>query len=322
MSGTSMATPHVTGAATVLKQQHPQWTPQRLKAVLMASAKHNAGPDPNAQGAGGEVRVSFSVEREVESYDLTLVHTGRDGAAATLFNTLVQGLDADWLEGVSTDSTTTLRLPKGRYTIDSAIIEDGAATQLVQPVVDLTAGPSTVRLDARLGRPVRITVPDRTAIPVSAELSTREHVFGGTTNLGGFFTASFDGLFSARIGPDSSGPGPVTTVVGGRWARPGPGGSIVDSAETYVLYWFHEGHMDSGFQRTVTKSDLAAVTLDVGSTAAGVESWTDAAASTASGDENLIGYGVPLHAPFTRATATDATGGAVEQTVIRAYRIA
>ncbi|GAA3296583.1 hypothetical protein Dvina_31960 [Dactylosporangium vinaceum] len=80
---------------------------------------------------------------------------------------------------------------------------------------------------------MRITVPDRTVSPVSAELSTREHVFGGTTNLGGFFTASFDGLFSARIGPESSGPGPVTTVVGGRWVRPGPGGSIVDSAETY-----------------------------------------------------------------------------------------
>ncbi|MFI1481810.1 S8 family serine peptidase [Streptomyces sp. NPDC020747] len=42
ISGTSMAAPHVAGAAALLAQQHPDWTGERLKAVLTGSAKPGA----------------------------------------------------------------------------------------------------------------------------------------------------------------------------------------------------------------------------------------------------------------------------------------
>ncbi|GII83382.1 serine protease [Sphaerisporangium siamense] len=51
-SGTSMATPHVVGAAAILSQQHPDWKGARLKAALMASARPGAGLTPYQQGAG------------------------------------------------------------------------------------------------------------------------------------------------------------------------------------------------------------------------------------------------------------------------------
>jgi subtilisin family serine protease len=51
-SGTSMATPHVTGAAAILTQVHPQWSPEQRKAALMASAKPNPAISVFAQGAG------------------------------------------------------------------------------------------------------------------------------------------------------------------------------------------------------------------------------------------------------------------------------
>ncbi|MEU0877061.1 S8 family serine peptidase [Lentzea sp. NPDC005914] len=50
-SGTSMATPHVTGAAAVLAQQHPEWKASQLKAALMAASKP-LNLSVYAQGAG------------------------------------------------------------------------------------------------------------------------------------------------------------------------------------------------------------------------------------------------------------------------------
>jgi subtilisin family serine protease len=52
LSGTSMATPHVAGAAAILAQQRPDATPAELKAVLMASAVPHPDLGAFAQGAG------------------------------------------------------------------------------------------------------------------------------------------------------------------------------------------------------------------------------------------------------------------------------
>ncbi|MEV8440220.1 S8 family serine peptidase [Actinosynnema sp. NPDC051121] len=52
VSGTSMATPHVAGAAALIAQQHPNWNGAQLKAALMASAKHNPALTAFDQGTG------------------------------------------------------------------------------------------------------------------------------------------------------------------------------------------------------------------------------------------------------------------------------
>jgi minor extracellular serine protease Vpr len=41
LSGTSMAAPHVSGVATLLRQLHPSWTPTQIKGVLMNQANRN-----------------------------------------------------------------------------------------------------------------------------------------------------------------------------------------------------------------------------------------------------------------------------------------
>ncbi|MBI3913452.1 MAG: S8 family peptidase [Chloroflexi bacterium] len=51
LSGTSMATPHATGACALLIQSNPLLTPQEIKNALMNTAK-DLGVDPNAQGRG------------------------------------------------------------------------------------------------------------------------------------------------------------------------------------------------------------------------------------------------------------------------------
>jgi subtilisin family serine protease len=52
MSGTSMATPHVAGAAAILAQRHPTWTAPQLKDALMSSARELAGYSPYQVGTG------------------------------------------------------------------------------------------------------------------------------------------------------------------------------------------------------------------------------------------------------------------------------
>lgn len=50
-SGTSMAAPHMAGAAAIIAQQHSDFTGRQLKALLMATAR-DLGHDLYAQGAG------------------------------------------------------------------------------------------------------------------------------------------------------------------------------------------------------------------------------------------------------------------------------
>ncbi|MFC0623657.1 S8 family serine peptidase [Kribbella deserti] len=63
LSGTSMAAPHVAGAAAILAGQHPDWTADRLKAVLVGSAKPIDGK-VGEQGAG-RLDVARAVQQQV-----------------------------------------------------------------------------------------------------------------------------------------------------------------------------------------------------------------------------------------------------------------
>ncbi len=61
LSGTSMAAPHVSGVATLLRQLHPRWSPARIKALLMNQAtpdmKNNDLTTPVAATVMGAGRV-------------------------------------------------------------------------------------------------------------------------------------------------------------------------------------------------------------------------------------------------------------------------
>ncbi|MET7367458.1 S8 family serine peptidase [Streptomyces sp. NPDC005566] len=86
MSGTSMATPHVAGAAAIVKQRHPDWTAQQVKAALVSSAKSDIPGDVRETG-GGRLDVKAAIDTRVT------------GAAA------VQGGTFNWPQD-RTDRTT------------------------------------------------------------------------------------------------------------------------------------------------------------------------------------------------------------------------
>ncbi|MEV0526251.1 S8 family serine peptidase [Streptomyces sp. NPDC050439] len=64
MSGTSMATPHVAGAAALVKQRHPDWTAQQIKSALVSSADSRIPGDVTETG-GGRLDVKAAVDQKV-----------------------------------------------------------------------------------------------------------------------------------------------------------------------------------------------------------------------------------------------------------------
>ncbi|MFJ6694792.1 S8 family serine peptidase [Streptomyces sp. NPDC091272] len=63
MSGTSMAAPHVAGAAAIVKQAHPDWSAQQIKAALVSSAK--VVPGDVRETGGGRLDIKAALGNKV-----------------------------------------------------------------------------------------------------------------------------------------------------------------------------------------------------------------------------------------------------------------
>lgn len=73
LSGTSMASPHVAGAAALLAQQHPDWSGAEIKAALLGSAELLPGWSVRDQGAGRvDVAAALDVSLRAEPATLSL----------------------------------------------------------------------------------------------------------------------------------------------------------------------------------------------------------------------------------------------------------
>ncbi|MEV4877904.1 S8 family peptidase [Streptomyces cyaneofuscatus] len=277
ISGTSMATPHVAGAAALLKQQHPEWTYTQLKSVLASSTKPGAytpfqqgtgriavdraltqsvvseqvsvnfgvqqwphtddtpvtkkityrnlgtadvtldltvagtGPKSKpapagfftlgapqvtvpaggtaavpltvdtrlggaevgaysayvvATGGGQSVRTAAAVDRERESYDITLKAIGRTGKVPASGDVALDDLSGNGnfatFGSAIKKGVAKVRVPKGTYVLNSSVVTDPKkkwdVDWLVQPKLSVTKN-ATITLDARKTKPASITLP-------------------------------------------------------------------------------------------------------------------------------------------------------------------
>ncbi|WP_167973999.1 S8 family peptidase [Streptomyces lonarensis] len=141
LSGTSMATPVVAGAAALLLQQNPGWTGEQLKAALVSSS---AGIDATPQQTGtGRVDVARALEQTVTvvpgSLDFDAVaYPYADAAPATREVTYRNSGDAD----VTLDLALTVTSP------DVGAAAEGAFSLGAESVSVPAGGTATVEVVA------------------------------------------------------------------------------------------------------------------------------------------------------------------------------
>ncbi|MDN0195390.1 S8 family peptidase [Streptomyces sp. S.PNR 29] len=380
ISGTSMATPHVAGAAAILKQQHPEWKYTELKGALTGSTKggkynpfqqgsgriqvdkaikqtviadpvsvsfgvqqwphtddkpvtkqltyRNLGTkdvtltlsstatNPKGQAApagffklgatkvtvpaggkasvdvtvntklggtvdgaysayvtatgdGQTVRTAAAVQREVESYDLTLKFIDRDGKPASNYSALlaaVSGLGADrFYSPYDADGTVTVRVPKGGYVLDSSVYVGNdpevwkGADWIAQPKLNVTKN-TTVTVDARKAKPVDITVPDAAAKPEFAapmyDVTTADSGFGF-----GYLLESYDNFRTAHLGPQIT-DGSLTQQWDTHWTKG-------DDEQYSTTVGGEVKQLATGYTKHYKANELATLKVGMGAAASG-----------------------------------------------------
>ncbi|MFI8521091.1 S8 family peptidase [Streptomyces sp. NPDC085481] len=217
LSGTSMATPHVAGAAAILAQRHPDWTGAQLKEHLMSTARGlDGGYSPYEVGTG-RLDVAAAVRTTVRGTgslffgNYTWPHEPSDGAVTK---------DLTFTNSGSADVALDLALTDagGPFTLGATTVTVPAGGTATVPVTGDPQSASAGRhagyvtaTDAATGQPVTRTsvalLKEEERYDLNVKLVGRDGKPGAgwvTVNLAGDFwpwQVYVDGSTTLRMAP-------------------------------------------------------------------------------------------------------------------------
>ncbi|MEV1067095.1 S8 family serine peptidase [Streptomyces sp. NPDC050263] len=217
-------------------------------------------------------RTPLGVVRESEAYDLALRHVGADGntpapgTGASLYDVTTGEMYSAYMRS---DGTSAVRVPPGVYHLTSSVTTrraDGtyARAVLYQPQIVMDEDTS-LTLDARVAKPVDVTLPDRQATTATGVLAVRRTMDNGQGRLTSSWLGSFDRLSFAQIGGRAT-TGSLQTMIGGVWTRP----EAYDGASLpqYRLAYSLPDKRGAGLTRRLTRGDLARIDSTLGASVA------------------------------------------------------
>ncbi|MET9656926.1 serine protease [Streptomyces sp. NPDC006510] len=158
-------------------------------------------------GSATPVWDTAAIAAEPATYALTITHLDRTGHKTGNYETNVTGISGPGADQAvhpyDASGTTTVRLPKGRYLLDSSLTGGDKADGtdwIVQPRLDLDRD-TTITVDARTTAPVDVRPPDRSAdFQRSAMIVEVTH--DGTTRMANIINST-PTLRVAHLGPDA-----------------------------------------------------------------------------------------------------------------------
>jgi subtilisin family serine protease len=147
LSGTSMASPHVAGAAAILAQEHPGYTNQQLKDLLISTAK--VGEYSVYQQGGGRVDVARASAQPAYASPGTLnlgyftyPHTGQNPVTKTVTYHNDGAADLTFALSLDVKGKKGAAAPAGMFAVSrSSVTVPAGGTASVDVTVDPNAGP-------------------------------------------------------------------------------------------------------------------------------------------------------------------------------------